>query len=75
MRTDMTNVTVAFRNFATAPENEVTFEQNVSDRDAVMTNCIVPRERWYMVGIIQCKTPHDTAANCATVGSNALQIP
>jgi len=44
-RTDMTNVTVAFRNFATAPENEVTFEQNVSDRDAVMTNCIVPRER------------------------------
>jgi len=22
------------------------FEQNVSDRDAVMTNCIVPRERW-----------------------------
>jgi len=44
-RTDMTKVIVAFRNFATASENEVTFEQNVSDRDAVMTNCIVPRER------------------------------
>ena len=44
-RTDMTNVIVAFRNFATAPENEVTFVHNVSDRDALMTNCIVPRER------------------------------
>jgi len=41
----VTDEIVAFRNFATASENEVTFEQNMSDRDAVMTNCIVPRER------------------------------
>ena len=74
-RTGMTNVRVAFRNFTQSPENEVTFEQNVSDREALMTNCIVYRERWYMADIIQCKTPQDTAANCATVDPIALRIP
>jgi hypothetical protein len=44
-RTDMKKVIVVFRNFVTARGNEVTFEQNVSDRDVVMTNCIVLRER------------------------------
>lgn len=38
----------------------------MSDGDVIMTNCIVPRDQWYMTSIIQWKTPQGTVTNCAT---------
>jgi hypothetical protein len=41
-----------------------------------MTNCITPREQWYMTSIIRWKTPQGTAANCAThCPGNSLKRP